>query len=306
MAQLGARQLRQQSDQARQLSAKIARRYHGQTLWRSTGPKEGFNQLLRQVLPSEAEAELPNRTLSPAEMQTICRAATTAINAMIELIDRWAAAERWDAVHSGTMVARQYGQPTLSRAGKLNQDPFDEDAPEEVIDVGAAAAELERTMQPITASAKGRLTAENWTESQADAHRCHAAAAALHGHTAALTALMSRIVARRNDDVGPAIAAAVWVNENVIRRALDLEPPRDAESAAIWGAAQAALEELDAAETTAAQVVAALRPRRLSPALRSPLVAEEVAEVTRDSRYRVTGDTRINQVDDTPPEEWIL
>ena len=306
MAQLGARHLRQQSDQARQLSAKIARRYHGQTRWRTTSPKEGFNQLGRQLLPSEAEAELPNRTLSPAEMQTICRAATTVINAIIELIDRWAAAERWDAVHSGTMVARQYGQPTLSRAGKLNQDTFDADAPEEVIDMEAAAAELEQTMQPITASAKGRLTAENWTESQADAHRCHAAAAALHGHTAALTALMSRIAAHRNDDAGSAIAAAIWVNEDVIRRALDLEPPDDAESAAIWAAAQAALEELDAGETTAAQAVAALRPRRLSPALRSLLMAEEVAEVTRDSRYRVTGDTRINQVDDTPPEEWIL
>ena len=306
MAQLGACHLRQQSDQARQLSAKIAGRYHGQTRWRSTGWKEGYEQLRRQLLPSEAETELPNRTLSPAEMQTICRAANTAINAMIELIDRWAAAERWDAVHSGTMVARQYGKPTLDKAGEPAQAPFDEDAPEEVVDTKAAAAELEQTMQPIRASAKGLLTAENWIESQADAHRCHAAAAALHGHTAALTALMSRIAAHRDDDAGTSIAAAVWVNENVIRRALDLEPPGDAESPAIWAAARAALEELDAAETTAAQVVAALRPRRLSPALRSPLMAEEVAEVTRDSRYRVAGDTHVNQMDDTPPEEWIL
>ena len=309
MTQLGARHLGQQSEEARQLSAQIAKRHRGQTLWGIIATSTAVcDQLVKQVLPSEAETELPNRNLSPAEMQTICRAANTAINAMIELIDRWAAAERWDAVHSGTMVVRLYGRQTLSRAGELAQAPFDEDAPEEVIDVEAAAAELEQIMQPITASTKGRLTAEDWTDSEAYAHRSHAAAAALHGHTAALTALMSRIAAHRNDDAGPAIATAVWVNENIIRRAVDVEPPDDVESASIWEAAQAALAELDAEETTAAQVVAALRPCRLSPALRSPLMAEEVAEAMSANRYSGgRRDTLVIQVeDDRPPEEWIF
>ena len=297
-----------QSAEAAQHSGLMADRYREQSFRRSTASKTIVDRLLGRALPSECAATIPERDLSVREMQAICEAATTALSAMDHLIDGWASEGLWEAVWSGRQVAQHYAERVLSKVASADLEEENETNFESHLDLAVATDELEQAAEQIVGKPAQPVhnPHEEWTDRMADANRSYSATAALTGHTTALNGLFSQMRQHPDEQTTAAIASAVWVNENVIRESLDIEPPGRREKANVWRVAQKTLDELDAAETPASQEIIRLRPRRLSPCLRSPLMADEVADETGNNRYHGEYGTQVTQVEGTPPEEWIF
>ena len=305
---LGLEQLLQHSAEAAQHGELMADRYREQSFRRGTAYKTMVDRLLGRALPSECAAKIPARDLSAPEMQAICEAATTALRAMDHLIDGWAAGGLWEAVWSGRQVAQHYAERTLSKVAGADLEEENETNFESHLDLAVATDELQQAAEQILSKPAQPVhhPHEEWTDQMADANRSYSATAALTGHATALNGLLTRMRQHPDAETAAAIASAVWVNENVIREALNIEPPGCREEAAVWHAAQETLDELDASETPASQEIGRLRPRRLSPSLRSPLIADQVADETGTNRYHGEYGTQVKQVEGTPPEEWIF
>ena len=264
---LGLAPLVLQSAEAAQHSGLMADRYRDQRFRRSTASKTIIDRLLGRALPSECAATIPERDLSVPEMQAICEAATTALSAMDRLIDGWAAEGLWEAVWSGRQVAQHYAERVLSKVASADLEEDNETNLESHLDLDVTTDELAQAAEQIVSKPAQPVhnPHEEWTDQVADANRSYSATAALTGHTTALNGLFSRMRKHPDEQTTAAIASAVWVNENVIRESLDIEPPSGRDKANIWQIAQETLDELDAGETPASQKIIRLRPRRLSP-----------------------------------------
>ena len=306
--QLGVKTLTEQSEQAVQQSELIAERYRGQSFTRCLETEEIAERIISRALPTECAVKLPSRQMSEIEMLVICEAAIQALNTMADLSKQWAATGHWEAVQSVNLVAGHYRERVADTAYKI--DPPDEDEPgyRVHLDLDQAILEIERVSGRMDKHPEGQPNAyrDTWNDQMTNTRRKFTAAVALAGHTEALGYLLSRIVNCTEDELAAAISSATWVNENVMRETIKMEPPDDPESMAIWNEAQHALEELDRGDTQASRAIKRLQPLRLSPALASPLMADEVEDATRSNSHTGQYGSTITQVAGVPPEEWIF
>lgn len=305
--QLGVKTLADQSEQAVQQSELIAERYRGQSL-RRLETEEMTERIISRALPTECAVKLPSRQMSEIEMLVICEAAIQALSTMADLSKQWAATGQWEAVQSVNLVAGHYSERVADKAYKT--EPPDEDEPgyRVNLDLDQAIEEIERVSGRMDQHPEGQPNAyrEIWNDQMTSTRRKFTAATALAGHTKALGYLLSRIVNCTEDELATAISSATWVNENVMRETIKMEPPNDPESMTIWNEAQHALEELDRGDTPASRAIKRLQPLRLSPALASPLMADEVEDATRSNSHTGQYGSTITQVAGVPPEEWIF
>ena len=286
----------------------MADRYREQSFRRSTTSKTMVDRLLGRALPTECAVRIPDRDLSVPEMRTICEAATYALRVMDYHINEWASHGHWDAVWSGRQVAQHYAERVLSKVASTDLEEENETNFESHLDLAVATHELEQMANQIASKPAQPVhnPHDEWTDEMTEVHRSYSAAAALRGHSAALNNLFSRMRKHPEEETAAAIASAVWVHENVMREALNIEPPDRAAKATTWHISQQTLDQLDAARTPECQEIARLRPRRLSPSLSSPLMADEVTAETGTNRYHGEYGTQVTQVEGTPPEEWIF
>jgi hypothetical protein len=306
--ELGVKTLADQSEQAVQQSELIAERYRGQSFKGRIETHAIVDQIISRALPTECAVKLPTRRMSEIEMLVICEATIQALNTMADLSDRWTAAGHWEAVQSVNLVAGHYSERVADTAYKI--EPPDEDEPgyRVNLDLAEAIEEIERVSGRMNKHPEGQPDAyrEVWNDQMTNARRQLTAGVALAGHTKALGYLLSRIVTCTDDELAAAISSATWVNENVIRETIKMEPPNDPESMTIWNEAQYKLEELDRGDTPASRAIKRLQPLRLSPALASPLMADEVEDATRTNSHTGQYGSTITQVAGVSPEEWIF
>ena len=304
--QLGVQTLSDQSEQAVQQSELIAERYRGQIFTGREGTQDIIDRVRSRALPTECAVTLPTRHLSEIEMLVMCEAATQALNTIDDLSDQWGTAGNWEAVQSANLVADHYAEQVINTAAEI--EPPDEDEAGYRVHLDQAIHGIERVSGLMKRYPEDQPdTYKNiWTDQMTQASHSYSAAVALAGHTEALQSLLNRILACTDDELATAIASASWVNENVIRETIKMEPPNNPESTIIWNDAQHVLEELDRGYTPASRAIKRLRPRRLSPALTSPLMADEVEDATRTNSHTGQYGSTITQVAGLPPEEWIF
>ena len=306
--QLGVKTLADQSEQAIQQSELIAERYRGQSFTRRIETEEIADRIISRALPTECAVKLPTRRMSEIEMLVICEAAIQALSTMADLSEQWTATGHWEAVQSVNLVAGHYSERVADTAYKI--EPLDEDEPgyRVNLDLDQAIPEIERMFERVNRYPEGQPDAyrEIWNDQMTNTRRKFTAAVALAGHTKALEYLLNRIVNCTEDELAAAISSATWVNENVMRETIKMEPPDDPESMTIWNEAQHALEELDRGDTPASRAIKRFQPLRLSPALSSPLMADEIEDATRTNSHTGQYGSTITQVPGVPPEEWIF